>query len=110
MKKTQLKIFCALVGLNLGNQKYNRGEVWFKIHPKKWNNGYATEALKVMIIFGFKTLKLHRIEDCCAVANYASIKVLENSGMTREGLRRKVLPLKTGLSDNIEYAILDSDF
>jgi len=30
--------------------------------------------------------------------------------MIREGRGRKVLPLKSGWSDNFEYSILDSDF
>jgi ATP-dependent protease HslVU (ClpYQ) ATPase subunit len=35
--------------------------------------------------------------------------VLEKGGLKREGRRRKILPLKTGWSDNFEYAILDTD-
>lgn len=102
-------IFIGLFGLKLGNPKYNGAEVWYKIHPKYWNNGYATEALKEVLNFGFNTLKLHRIEAGCAVANLASIKVLEKVGMLREGRCRKILPLATGWADNFEYAILSSD-
>ena len=102
--------FIGLFGLKLGNKKYNRGEVWFKIHSAYWNKGYATEALGCVINYGFNKLKLHRIEAGCAVENQGSIKVLEKSGMIREGRGRKVLPLKSGWSDNFEYSILDSDF
>ncbi|MEB8330514.1 GNAT family N-acetyltransferase [Flavobacteriaceae bacterium KMM 6897] len=101
--------FVGLFGLKLGSRKYKKGEVWYKIHVEQWNNGYATEALKGMISYGFNTLKLHRIEAGCAVENLGSIKVLENSGMIREGKKRQVLPLKTGWSDNFEYAILETD-
>jgi len=101
--------FIGLFGLNLGNEKYNRGEVWYKIHSDYWNNGYATESLKAVISFGFETLNLHRIEAGCAVNNLGSIKVLEKAGMIREGRGRQVLPLKSGWSDNFEYSILDSD-
>jgi RimJ/RimL family protein N-acetyltransferase len=59
--------------------------------------------------FGFKTLKLHRIEAGCAVDNIGSIKVLEKAGMTKEGRRREILPLKSGWSDNFEYAIVETD-
>jgi ribosomal-protein-alanine N-acetyltransferase len=101
--------FIGLFGLKLGNPKYKRGEVWFKLYPKYWNKGYATEALVAIIDFGFDTLNLHRIEAGCAVDNIGSIKVLEKAGMTREGRGRKVLPLKSGWADNYEYAILESD-
>jgi ribosomal-protein-alanine N-acetyltransferase len=62
-----------------------------------------------MINFGFETLQLHRIGAGCAVKNSGSIRVLEKAGMIREGRCRKVVPLKTGWSDNFEYAILEND-
>jgi len=101
--------FMGLFGLKLGNEKYNRGEVWYKLHSDYWKKGYATEALKAVITFGFETLKLHRIQAGCAVNNIGSIKVLEKAGMIREGRGRQVLPLKSGWSDNFEYSILETD-
>lgn len=101
--------FVGLIALRLGDKKYNDAEVWFKLNPLFWGKGYATEALSKLIDFGFKDLKLHRIEAGCAVENVASAKVLEKAGMQPEGRRRKTLPLKTGWSDNFEFAILDSD-
>ena len=101
--------FLGLIGLKIGSEKYKRGEVWFKIHPNYWNMGYGTEALRLLLDFAFDTLELHRIEAGCAVDNIGSIKVLEKCGMKREGRGRQVLPLKSGWSDNFEYAILESD-
>jgi ribosomal-protein-alanine N-acetyltransferase len=101
--------FIGLFGLKLGNEKYKRGEVWYKLHRNYWKKGYGTESLKAIINFGFETLKLHRIQAGCAVNNIGSIKVLEKAGMIKEGRRRQVLPLKTGWSDNFEYSILETD-
>ena len=103
------KKFIGLFGLKLGNEKYRRGEVWYKLHPNFWKKGYGTESLKAVINFGFERLKLHRIQAGCAVNNIGSIKVLEKAGMTREGRGRQTLPLKTGWSDNFEYSILETD-
>ncbi|HMB61757.1 MAG TPA: GNAT family protein, partial [Eudoraea sp.] len=75
-----------------------------------WGKGYATEAVRAVLKFGFRVLKLHRMEAGCAVDNIASIRVLEKVGMQMEGQRRKVLPLQQGWSDNYEFAILDTDF
>lgn len=101
--------FVGLIVLKLGSIKFQNGEVWFKLNPNMWGKGYCTEALKLVLAFGFDELKLHRIEAGCAVDNVGSGRVLEKAGMTKEGRKRKVLPLKTGWSDNFEYAILDSD-
>jgi ribosomal-protein-alanine N-acetyltransferase len=101
--------FLGLFGFKLWPNKHRRGEVWFKVHPNYWNKGYATEVLSAMITFGFDTLNLHRIQARCAVDNHASRKVLEKVGMIKEGKGREILPLKSGWSDNFEYAILVTD-
>tara|TARA_R110000868_G_scaffold15443_7_gene70413 strand:- start:945 stop:1493 length:549 start_codon:yes stop_codon:yes gene_type:complete len=102
-------VFIGLFGIKLWPKKNRRGEVWYKLHSDYWGKGYATEALSRVIDFGFKTLDLHRVQAGCAVENIGSIKVLEKAGMIREGRGRQVLPLKTGWSDNFEYAILETD-
>lgn len=103
------KQFMGLFGLKIGSKKSKRGEVWYKLHSDYWNQGFATESLKAVIDFGFTALKLHRVEAGCAVANIGSIKVLEKAGMTREGIGRQILPLKSGWSDNFQYSILETD-
>ena len=98
--------FIGLIALKLGKTKYRSAEVWYKLLPGHWRNGYATEALRRILQLGFEELNLHRIEAGCAVDNIGSIKVLEKVGMTREGRKRQVLPLRTGWSDGLVYGIL----
>lgn len=101
--------FIGLIGINLGKEHYKNAEVWFQYDYKFWNKGYATETLRKILDFGFENLKLHRIEAGCAIENIGSIKVLEKVGMFREAHTRKLLPLKSGWSDNYGYAILSTD-
>ena len=101
--------FIGLIGINLGKEHYKNAEVWFQYDYKFWNKGYATESLRKIIDFGFENLKLHRIEAGCAIENIGSISVLEKVGMLREAHTRKLLPLKSGWSDNYGYAILSTD-
>lgn len=101
--------FIGLIGINLGKEKYKNAEVWFQYDFNFWNKGYATESLRKVLNFGFETLKLHRIEAGCAIENIGSINVLEKVGMVREAHTRKLLPLKSGWSDNYGYAILSTD-
>ncbi len=108
LKKSQE--FIGLAALNIGNPKYKSAEVWYKLLPKQWRKGYATEAVNCLLEFGFNKLKLHRIEAGCAVNNLGSIKVLEKVGMSYEGRKRQTLPLISGWSDNFEYGILEKDY
>ena len=102
--------FIGLIALTLGKPNFKNAEVWYKIAPDFWGKGFATEALKELLRFGFTNLGLHRIEAGCAVENAASIKVLEKVGMRREGRKREVLPIKGIWTDNYFYAILDTDY
>lgn len=99
----------GLIALNLGKPKFKIAEVWYKIHPTFWRKGYATEALKKIIEFGFFNLGLHRIEAGCAVGNIASLKTLEKVGMIREGRKREVLPIRGKWVDNFFYSILETE-
>ena len=101
--------FIGLIGLHLGKEHYENAEVWFQYDYRFWNKGYATESLRKILDFGFEDLKLHRIEAGCAVDNVGSVSVLEKVGMLREAHTRKLLPLKSGWSDNYGYAILETD-
>lgn len=102
--------FIGLIAINLGKVNYRTAEVWFKIHKDFWSKGYTTEALKKLLDFGFNNLKLHRIEAGCAVENVASSKVLEKAGMTKEGMKRKKMPIRGEWKDNYFYGILEEDF
>ena len=103
-------VFIGMIGLRLGKPKYRNAEVWYKFFPDHWGKGYATEALKELLRFGFNDLNLHRIEAGCAVENIGSVKVLEKAGMIREGRTRKLLPIRGEWADNYGYAILEEDF
>lgn len=74
-----------------------------------WGKGYATEAARAIIRFGFDTLKVHRIEAICDIENTGSFRVMEKSGMRREGLQRGALRLGDQLRDSYMYGILRTD-
>jgi RimJ/RimL family protein N-acetyltransferase len=101
--------FVGMYGLKLSAAKYRAGELWYKLHKDHWGQGYATEITKSALRYCFEELNLHRVEAGVAVENIASIRVLEKAGMTREGMKRKNLPLSTGFSDSFVYAMLRED-
>lgn len=102
--------FIGLCGLILSNDLYKLGELYYKLIPPSWGKGYATEASKNIVKFGFDKLKLHKIEADVATENNISIRVLEKLGMTREGLRRRLLPIRGEWKDSYHFAIVEDDF
>ncbi|MDW7690934.1 GNAT family N-acetyltransferase [Flammeovirgaceae bacterium SG7u.111] len=101
--------FLGLAGLTLSQDKYHMGEIYYKLLPTYWGKGYATEASKAMVKAGFDEFGLHKIDAGVATANTKSARVLEKIGMTREGLRRKILPIRGQWVDNYHYGILEDD-
>jgi ribosomal-protein-alanine N-acetyltransferase len=49
--------------------KYNKAEIYYSLIPHYWKKGFALEAVKALLNYGFKTLKLNRIEAGVATEN-----------------------------------------
>lgn len=101
--------FIGLAGISLSGNRFKLGEIYYELLPSHWGYGFATEVAKVLIKAGFDDFHLHKVEAGVATGNIRSIRVLEKSGMTREGLRRKILPIRGEWKDNYHYAIVEDD-
>jgi len=98
--------FLGLAGMFLSNDKYRLGEIYYKFFPRFWGNGFATEVAQVLVKADFGNFNLHKVEAGVAVGNDRSVRVLEKIGMTREGLRRKILPIRGKWVDNYHFPIV----
>ena len=79
----------GLIGLDHINARDSLADLWYMIVPSCWGRGYATEAARAAIRFGFDELGLNRIWSYHMVRNPALGRVLEKAGMKREGLLRQ---------------------
>lgn len=66
-----------------------RAELGYWIGVPFWNRGFATEAARTVIEFGFSRLSLQRIYAHHMVRNPASGRVMQKAGMQREGVLRR---------------------
>jgi len=80
------------------------------LDPEMWGQGFATEASKGMIAYGFNVLKLNRIQANHLTRNPASGRVLQKAGMLYEGTERESTRIRGKLESLSNYAILKSDF
>ena len=101
--------FLGIGGMTAATVKFRSGEIYSKLLPAPWGQGYGTETARTMVAWGFSHLALHRIRAGVAVDNARSIHVLETIGMTREGRARRVLPIRGEWKDNYSYAIVEDD-
>jgi RimJ/RimL family protein N-acetyltransferase len=100
---------CGGVALRI-EADHRRAELGYWIGVPYWGKGYATEAAKTMVKYGFETLGLHRIFAGHVTGNSASATVLKKVGMCHEGCLRGH-NLKWGEFLDIElYGMLASDY
>lgn len=98
---------CGFTSFSLEN---NSGEVGFVLNSSYWNLGIATEAVKLVLEYGFKTLNLNRIEAKFMTENLASKRVMEKCNMKFEGISRQAIFAKGKYYDIGIYSILNSEY
>ena len=103
----------ALVGgLTLANIRRGvaqAGSIGYWVGGPFVRKGYMTAAVRALIPFSFRTLRLHRLEAACIPANTASVSLLEKTGFTREGYARSYLCINGAWQDHLLYARLQDD-
>jgi RimJ/RimL family protein N-acetyltransferase len=96
-----------LVGvIGLVPKKHDRAEVGYWIGVPYWGRGYATEAVRAMIGYGFEELGLNRIEAAHFSRNPASGQVMKKAGMSHEGTLRESIRKWDEYLDSEMYSIL----
>ena len=99
---------CGFANLNNLNQT---GEVGIFIGNKNfWNKGYGTEALSLLLDFGFKVLNLHNISLTAVSFNSRAIKVYEKIGFKVIGKRRESILRGKERFDMVYMDILYNEF
>ncbi len=74
-----------------------------------WGKGYATEALRLVANYAFKTLKLHRLTAGCYDRNKGSEKAFKKAGFAVEGIRKKHCYCDGKYVDTIMLGLLNDE-
>lgn len=90
--------------------EHRRAELGYWIAVPFWGRGYATEAARAVVAYGFAVLGLKRVEAHYLAGNPASGRVMEKLGMTREGVLRQHIVKWDETYDVVLYGILESEF
>ncbi len=72
--------FIGWCGLKLNEESFV--DIGFRFFKKHWGKGYASEAAKATLAYGFQNLNIDEILGRAVVDNLASIRVLEKLNMS----------------------------
>ena len=87
----------ATLGIFIGNRDY-------------WNKGYGTEAVQLILDFGFNYLNLNNIELALMEFNERALKCYQKCGFKEIGKRRKCKFINGKYYDSIHMDILAEEF
>jgi len=91
-------------------------EIGYVFNPLYYGKGYATEASKRILQYGFEQIGVHRIIAKCNPENSASRKLLERLSMRLEGQLKKPAYFKKTIDgkaiwhDAYQYAMLEEEW
>lgn len=91
-------------------------EIGYVFNPAYYGKGYATEACKRILKYGFEQIGVHRVIGKCNPENISSWRLMERLSMTREGHFKKAAFFRKSNDgkpiwhDAYQYSILDEEF
>jgi RimJ/RimL family protein N-acetyltransferase len=97
------------IGLSI-SPRFARAELGYWIGRAHWNRGFATEAARALVAYGFGPLALHKVAATHMAHNPASGRVMQKLGMTREGLLREHYARDGRWIDVVIYGVLRCDW
>lgn len=94
----------------LYDKKNNFAEIEYCVGTDYQNKGYATEATKEVIKYGFEVMNLHKVQICHRPVNVKSKCVILKCGFTYEGTLRDYFCCNGLYQDRIYYSILYNEY
>ncbi len=90
--------------------RFRKAELGYWIGKPYWGQGYATEAVRTIMRYGFETLGLNRIYASHFPENPASGRVMQKAGMKFEGVLRQDVCKGDRFLDHVVYGILRAEW
>lgn len=110
VEEVQMKRAIGMVRLSIASPEHRQGNIGFSLDGAIRGKGYASEAMRALLDYGFRILELHRITALADVENARSHMVLEKLGFRREGRLRQNFQVRGQWRDSDLFALLRSEW
>lgn len=87
-----------------------RSEIGYMLHKDHHNNGYVSEAIGIVLQYGFEVMKLHSVEAIIDPGNRASARVLEKNGFIKEAHILENEYFDGQFIDTVIYSLLERNW
>lgn len=96
-------------GINRIDKENSWANLGYWVRTNRTEQGVATAATRLLAEWGFRVVKLCRLEILVATSNKRSQRVAEKVGAQREGILRNRLKIGDNLHDAILYSLIPTD-
>ncbi len=100
----------GIIGQYRVKWEHFRSEVGYMLLPEYNGKGIATEALALVVRYGFEYMQMHSLEAIIDPMNGASARVLEKNGFVREAHIRENEYYNGRFLDTVIYSLLRRDW
>ena len=97
-------------GIRINDPAQREANIGYELDSRYWGQGYAVEAARAILEFGFAGLAMRRIWAECIADNVGSARVLEKLGMRLEKREAAKAFIKGAWRDNLIYAVAAHDW
>ncbi|WP_179281487.1 GNAT family N-acetyltransferase [Paenibacillus sp. VTT E-133280] len=108
-RKPDMKLI-GNISIKLNWEEIREWEMGWVLLPDYWKMGYATEAVKTLIGYAFKSLNVHRVVAYANAENIQSEKVMIRAGMIKDGVLRETRFCNQQWCNEIIYSSLEQEW
>lgn len=98
-------------GIHNWNTEHKRAEIGYVMEDESFKRKtLMSEAVKTVIDYGFKELKLNRIEALVGIENVPSLRILEKNNFKKEGILRNHFCIADKYVDSVLFSLLLQEY
>ncbi|HEV7378712.1 MAG TPA: GNAT family N-acetyltransferase [Dyadobacter sp.] len=99
----------GIIGFHRLEKQNYRAEIGYMIHPDYWGKGMMSEAIQIVLKYGFESMGLHSVEARINPDNEQSANILNRNGFVKEAYLKESYCFEGHFYDSEIYSLLVSD-
>lgn len=100
-------VHIGAIGYHIWYTDHDRAEIGYALKDDQFKNkGYMTEAMAVVLEYGFKEMNLHRVEAFVGSNNTPSLLIMKRFGFVQEGHLREHYLRRGVYEDSLVFSLL----
>lgn len=104
-------IIIGRCGIHNWNRDHFRAEIGYNLSEEIFKRkGFMSEAIEVIIAYGFRELNLNRMEALVAPGNVPSIRLLQKNNFIQEAVLKQHYLHEGKFDDSLMFALLRGDY